>query len=352
MRLVHVVTLTLALTPLAAAQKQNPQQLMQEARAAQASGDLPTAIRDYRFVLDMRPTLVEARVSLGSALAQQGQYDAAIEQFRTVLPHTSHKQQPAIMYAIGLAEFKKGDLAAAKAQLADTLAVEPKSTQAATLLGECDLRENNPAVALSVFGPRAGLAYDDPEFAYFYSIALMRTGAVAHGAQLLQKVADAGSTPDILQLAGIAWLVAGENEQSRRDLELAAKLNPATRDIQLQLGIVRDGVGDTFAAETAFRAALKLKPEDPSLSLYLGSILLHLKNYVEAQPLLEHALKLSPSPDLQAAIADLHKAATTDPNGASPHPQLIATFDQLRADAEAKQSLEILQALTAQPRFQ
>jgi Flp pilus assembly protein TadD len=349
MRLVQFFALTLALTSLAAAQKQNPQQLMEEAKAAQASGDLPTAIRDYRFVLDMRPTLVEARTSLGAALAQHGEYDAAIEQFRVALPHTPRRQQPAIMYAIGLAQFKKGDLTAAKAQLTDTLAVQPNSTQAATLLGECDLREDNPTAALAVFGPRAGFANDDPEFAYFYSIALMRTGAVAHGAQLLQKVADAGSAADTLQLAGIAWLVAGDAEQSRRDLELAAKLNPATPNIQLELGIVRDRAGDTFASETAFRAALKLKPDDPNLNLYLGSILLHVKNYAEAQPLLEHALKLAPSTDFETAIADLHTAAAADPNGADPHPQLIAAFDQLRTDAESKQAQQILKALTAPP---
>jgi Tfp pilus assembly protein PilF len=350
MRLVQTLALTLALTSVAAAQKQNPEQLMQEARASQASGDLPTAIRDYRFVLDMRPTLVEARISLGSALAQQGQYDAAIQQFRLGLPHAPHKQQPAIMYAIGLAEFKKGDLTAAKVQLTDTLAFEPKSTQAATLLGECDLRENNPTAALAVFGPRAGLAYDDPEFAFFYSVALMRTGAVAHGAQLLQKVADAGSAPDTLQLAGIAWLVAGDPAQARRDLELTFRINPATPNIQLELGIVRDRVGDTFAAETAFRAALKLQPEDPNLNLYLGSILLHLKNYAEAQPLLEHAAKLAPNPALQSALADLHTAAAADPNGTSPHPELIATFDQLRTDTESRQALQILETLTTHPK--
>jgi Tfp pilus assembly protein PilF len=349
MRLVQFFALTLALTSLAAAQKQRPQQLMEEAKAAQSSGDLPTAIRDYRFVLDMRPTLVEARISLGSALAQHGEYDSAIEQFRLALPHTPRKQQPSVMYAIALAEFKKGDLLAAKTQLNDTLAAQPNSTQAATLLGECDLRQNDPAAALAVFGPRAGFANDDPDFAYFYSIALMRTGAVAHGAQLLQKVADAGSAADTLQLAGIAWLVAGDAEQSRRDLELAAKLDPATTGIQLELGMVRDRVGDIFAAETAFRAALKLQTDDPTLNLYLGSILLHLKNYAEAQPLLERAARLAPSPDLTAAIADLHTAAAADPNGTNPHSQLIATFDQLRADAESRQAMQVLQNLTAQP---
>jgi Tfp pilus assembly protein PilF len=357
MRFAHTLTLVLALTPFAAAQKPSPEQLLQSAKTAQQDGDLPAAIRDYRLLLEMRPTLVEARVNLGSALAESGQYDAAIEQFQAALPHTRAKQQPTVHFAIGLAYFREGDLPSAKQELTQVLETQPNNIPAATLLGECDLKLDNPTSALAVYSAHSALAYQDMDFAYFYGVALIRSGRLNDGAQMVQKVADAASGPEVFQLTGVAYLLDGGYDAARRDLELARRLNPALPNIDLQVGMARERVGDTFAAEAAFRDALRLQPMDADANLYLGSILLKLRKVKEATPLLERALQHAASDSaasaraaaLRSAIDELHQAAAQDPSWTEPHAELIADFDKLRFDNEATQERVMLERLAIQP---
>src|SRR3954462_2871229 len=69
----------------AAGQAPAPEQLFQDAVAAQQRGDDATAIRKYQELLKLRPDVGEARVNLGAALSRQGRFDEAIEQYRAAL---------------------------------------------------------------------------------------------------------------------------------------------------------------------------------------------------------------------------------------------------------------------------
>lgn len=75
--------LFLALFPaVVAAQEPNPDQLLKHAMEEQQQGDFSAAIRDYRKVLELRPNEVQAKVNLGAALAHVGQFDEAIAMYR------------------------------------------------------------------------------------------------------------------------------------------------------------------------------------------------------------------------------------------------------------------------------
>ena len=58
-----------------------------------AAGRAQEAIAMYRDLVKRKPSLVGAHLALGNALADEGQFDAAIVEFRTVLRIQPHNQE-------------------------------------------------------------------------------------------------------------------------------------------------------------------------------------------------------------------------------------------------------------------
>jgi len=360
-RIVPALALVLLSAP-APGQHQDPNQVLKSAIAAQQSGDLPAAIRDYRALLALRPNSVEAHVNLGAALTRHAEYDAAIQEFQAALPLAPPGQRAGILLDLGLAFYKKGDFAAAQPQFQSVLDLQPASIQAATLLGDCDIKLARPAEALAVLQPRASFAAQTLDFAYVYGLALIRTGSLHQGAQVLQQVADSGNAADVYLLAGQTWIEDNEFEAGRRDLETARKLDPKLPGIDSLVGIARDRNGDPVAAEAAFRDALKLDPNNFEANLYLGAILLKSRQLPEAAILLDRALALRPadpmalyesgmrhskSGDLEAAVDLLRKASAPDPSWLEPHIELVSLYYKLHRTAEGAAERMIVDKLTA-----
>ena len=67
------------------AQEVNPDLLLRQAIEEQQRGDFPSAIRDYRKVIELRPSEVEAKVNLGVALVHVRQFDQAIALYRSAM---------------------------------------------------------------------------------------------------------------------------------------------------------------------------------------------------------------------------------------------------------------------------
>src|SRR5512139_2720211 len=69
----------------ASAQLPDPQNLFQEALAAQQRGDATLAARKYQELLWLYPDIVAARANLGVVLVSLGRFDEAITQYREAL---------------------------------------------------------------------------------------------------------------------------------------------------------------------------------------------------------------------------------------------------------------------------
>ena len=102
--------LTLILVPLlvaaALAQEPSPDQLLSRAIDAQQRGDYQSAIRDYRKLLELRPNTIEAKVNLGAALVQVGDFDGAIAMYRSALSQVSEKnnfQKNGVLFDLAVA---------------------------------------------------------------------------------------------------------------------------------------------------------------------------------------------------------------------------------------------------------
>ena len=82
------------------------------------------------------------------------------------------------------------------------------------------------------------------DFEYVMGSALIRTGRRRDGVARMEKVAQAGPSPDAYLLAGATLLDLNEYDQARKDLEEGFRLNPALPGLSTLTGIARDKTGD------------------------------------------------------------------------------------------------------------
>lgn len=348
------------LTIAAKAQQANGGDLLRTAITEQQQGQYEAAIRDYRQLLKADPNMVEAKVNLGAALAHVGQYDEAIAMYKSALPALSFKNP--VILNIGLAYYKKGDFADAHDQFETVHKLQPKDARIATLLGDTDLRLNKAAEAVALMEPFDAANGDNLDFQYVFGSALIAAGRRADGVKHVERVAQASNLPEAYLLAGTTLLQMNDYENSRRDLEAALRLNDKLPNIYTLVGNVRDKTGDVKDAEVAFRKALEINPNDFDANLYLGAILYKRRAMDEAKVHLDKALQLNPtntmaryemamfnnmSGQYQAAADALEKLVKEDPNWLDPHVELATLYYKLHRPEDGARERQIVDRLRA-----
>jgi Flp pilus assembly protein TadD len=343
------------------AQQADAEELLKSAMTEQQQGDFPSAIRDYRAYLKLRPKAVEAKVNLGAALAHVGEFDAAIEQYQAALPLVAQKTP--IQMNIGLAYYKKGSYKNAQAQFQAVFTQQPNDVRVAILLADADIHLGDVNEAMSVLTPLAAVNAGNLDFDYVYGSALIKTGKAEEGATLLEKVGAAGNSGDAYMLAGAALLETFDLERTRHDLEEALRLDPKLPGIYSLVGRSRDRTGDAKGAEAAFREALKTSPDDFNANLYLGAILSKRRELAEAKGYLQHALEIMPassmaryevamlnnaSGEYQAAADQMKKVIDEEPNWLEPHIAMAALYYKLHQPELGAQERKTVERLTAE----
>jgi tetratricopeptide (TPR) repeat protein len=366
--------LTLILVPMlvaaALAQEPGPDQLLSRAIDAQQRGDYQSAIRDYRKLLELRPNTIEAKVNLGAALVQVGDFDGAIAMYRSALSQVSEKnnfQKNGVLFDLAVAYHKKGDFETAAEQFETLHKATPADIRVAILLGDSDVHVGKPATAVELLEPLEPANAQNLDLEYVYGTALIQVGKRRDGVARIEKVAKASNSAAAYFLAGATLLDLNEFESARRDLDEALRLDPKLPGIYTRAGTARDKTGDIKAGETAFREALKLNPDDFEANLYLGAILYRERHMDEAKPYLDRALRLKPndlmaryqsamfentSGQYEAAAQDLEKLVKDDPTWLEPHEELANLYYRLHRPADGAKEREIVDQLTADQQAQ
>lgn len=357
---VLIVIILALFTGLTRAQQPDPDQLLNRAIDEQQHGDYPSAIRDYRKLLELRPHNAEAQVNLGAALAHVGDFDGAIAMYRAALPAISQKN--AVLLDLALAYYKKGDFENAGQQFEILHKVQPEHVRVAILLGDTDVHLGKPASAVEILEPMESANAQNLDFEYALGTALIKVGKRRDGVARLEKVGKLGNSADAYLLAGSTLLDLNEFEAARHDLEAGLALNPKLPRIYSLIGMARDKTGDIKAGEVAFREALKVDPDDFDANLYLGAILYRERNMNEAKPYLDRALQLKPSNlmaryesaifestsgQLEAAAQDLERLVKDDPTWLEPHVELASLYYRLHRTADGAKERAIVDKLTA-----
>jgi len=345
--------------------KAEPDALLKEAIDAQQRGDYDKAVRDYRELLKLRPSEVEARVNLGAALVHLGQYDAGIAEYRAALPLLSEKN--AVLMNIALAFYKKGDFLNARAQFEALHKALPADVRIAILLGDTYLRLRDYAAAQAMLTPMEPANAQNPDFEYVLGSVLIAVGQRREGVSRMEKVAVAGQSADAYMIAGTTLLQINEFEQARRDLDAALRLNSNLPGIYTLAGTARDKTGDVKEAEPAFRSALKQNPDDFDANLYLGAILYKRRELGEAKTYLDKAVRLQPSSAMaryemamlksasqnyDGAALDLEGVIKDHPRWLEPHVELASLYYRLHRPADGAKERQIVEQLTAEQQTQ
>jgi len=299
----------------------SPQQLMQQAVAAQQAGRFEEAVQDYRLLVKQYPNVFEIRSNLGAALAGEGQYTEAIAEYEKALALQSN---PTVRLNLALSYYKSGDFGKALDPLKQVHAEEPANMQVIELLGDCYLRLAQNRQAIALLTPVQSADPGNDAVTYLLGTALVRDGQAAKGEQIIDRILRNGDSAESRMLMGTAEYMAGDYARARADLQKAIQLNPRLPGVYAYLGKTLLKSGDQAGGQKALEEALQLDPNDFISNLDLGLLLRQIQDYSGAMKYFRHALEVHPGdPGVRFEIASTEAAQGRLPEAASDLESLI-----------------------------
>lgn len=284
---------------------------------AKAAGDLETAAREFRRVVELAPALPAAYVNLGAVLFQKKDYAGAIPPLRKALELTP--ELPGASEMLGASLLAQGYASAAIPHL--------EKAQADDLLGVALLDAGRERDAVERLEAALQKRPGDPDLLYYL--------AQAHG-RLARMAVEAlrASHPDsarMAQLSGEAEAAAGNREAAEKQFRAAIGKRPDLRGVHYAIGELYLASGDYEKAETEFREESRIAPGSAAAAYKLGLVLLNRGHPKEAVAELQRAGALSPG--MPETLLELGKAllATGDSSGAEK-----AFLEVLRAERESR----------------
>lgn len=325
------------------AQETSPEQLFQEAKEAQQSGNKDLAAKKYQQLLEQHPELVAAHANLGVVLANLGRFDDAIREYEIALAEAP--DSPPLRLDLGLAYYKKGDFAAAAAQFAALHKDQPGDVRIATLLGNCEIQLGLAGQALAILQPLENENSDNTDVEWAIGNAFLRAGEGTEALKRIQKVADQKPSPEAYQLAANLNLRLTFFDAARRDAQAVLGLNPNSPSAYMVIAMVDDYSGDAQKAASEYGKAVQLDPKNIQARVQLGAVLVRLRELEPAREQLNKALALDATlssawyqlgevekseKHLEAALKDFERAEQEDPQWLAPHIELVALYYRLK----------------------
>jgi tetratricopeptide (TPR) repeat protein len=208
-----------------------------------------------RMVADA-PRSPLAHEAHGLALERQGDWAAARDAFRR--GHTLAPDLAASLYNAGRMEERLGNVEAAARDYRDALALNPRYGAAAFALGHAFETLGRWNEAVVAYRYAAGLGAG-PEAHFGLAISMHQLGDLA-GAEREYRATLALRPADgrVRQNLGNLYLQKGRYEEARRELELAARLEPRLPQPHANLGDALRALHDDEGAERSYRRALAI----------------------------------------------------------------------------------------------
>jgi len=243
-----------------------------------SKGERAQAIRLLDEIIKANPRDADARLLLGSVLAEQGERSESI------------------------------------AQLSEGVRLRPQSAEAHNALGEAFNTFHDLRAAQGEFDKAVAL---DPGFAQAQvnlGLVLVDSGAFAAAAAHLDRaIAILGHAPDAahpLYLRAKVFTEQNEVEKAAAQLQQAVSLRPDFVEAWSDLGQARKTLLDDAGALTAFERAVELSPDDAVAQYRLGAEYLRNARLPAAIQHLREALRLDP--ENQSTLYSLQSALRED----------------------------------------
>ena len=234
-----------------------PEQLLEEALAAQRRGSIGDAKRLYASVLRIDPTNAAAFGNLGIIAAQQGDLAAAERLFRQGIK--LRPDDPAGYNNLGSVLQLQARPADAIAAHRQAIKLKPTYAEAYFALGNALRQQGN---------------FEEAMASYQSAIKARRDYAEAHNN------------------VGVLLQMQGRLEQAASAYREAVKLRPAYAEAHFNLGVVLHQKHELDAAESAYRRALSVHPGIAEVHNNLGTVLKDEGLLDDALEAFETAIKL------------------------------------------------------------
>lgn len=224
------------------------------------NGQFAAARKAFLSVLQTYPEDVGARVNLGVVYMREKNWDEALKYLR----EAEHRAPgiPGIRLNIGLAEYRKGDYAAAIPEFESVVRDQPESTQARRLLGLCYLfveRYKDAAAALEPLWPSAN---NDLTYLYSLAVAAGNTGQQAVEDRAVARLMEIGKDSPVLHLLrGKAYLAHEQFDLALQEFQAAAQQDPRLPLVHYNLGVVLRRQGHLDEARAQFLQDAAIEPD-------------------------------------------------------------------------------------------
>jgi tetratricopeptide (TPR) repeat protein len=303
-----------------------------------ASGDPTQAARELRISLKLNPDQPEAHLSLGAALSQLHETDAAIAEFRKVLQndpqsitaldwlskaYISEKRYSAAIAVLEdapidealemdlvLAYSQDGESSKAMAVLSQMAKDRPESAVPHSGLASVDMQQRRFEDAASEFREALRLNPQDNGVRVSYLKVLIILSEFKTALPIAEDyLARHQEDFEAYYLNGVILRELGENSRAKELFLRAVRLQPADYAARYNLGVVLAKAGDPVAARKQLEKALHLDPTSTEARFQLASVFRSLALPEEAQKELTiYQSEMADRAQREVAAAQAHQA--------------------------------------------
>jgi tetratricopeptide (TPR) repeat protein len=331
--------------------------LMQQAKNAEESGQVDSAIEKYDEIAHLNPNLPLVQNALGRLYFRKGRYPEAISALERALQLDG--QLTSARGLVGLAYYQLGNYSEARTHLSDALRLNPRDRDIKFCLARSLYELDDFVGAAELF---RNIQTDEPQnAAVLYALGLTYMKLAGSALETLQR-----STPDsylVDLLLGKSAEAANNYNEAIKDFRIAISKQPQTLGLHYALGNAYALSGQYSEAIQEFRSELKLNSYDYRASSRVAELLLR-ESPEEALQLANSALALQPNSwqallvrgqaylelkNPERAIVEFRKVISLAPSEKSPHYQLAKAYRELGEQSNAEAELAIFDRLQNGP---
>jgi len=277
----------------AATQPFDAHQVFERGQQALNSGDLTTAEKAFRQVLEAEPNNVGAHGNLAVVYMRRREWRPAMAELRAaerLAPNVS-----GIRLNIGLVYFRQADYQNAIPLFGSVVRDQPDSKQARYLLGLCyffNERYPDTVQTLERLWPQESRNLN---YLYVVAIAAGKAGRTELDQQATARLLEVGrNSAELHLLMGKAHVAHAQDDQALAEFEQAAHIDPKQPFVHYFLGTVYRRRNDLGRAKQEFLKDAAIEPDVAYNYDQLGAVCLALNQTAEAERYLKQAVRLEP----------------------------------------------------------
>ncbi len=339
-------------------------EVLLEAFSAHQAGRLEQAVRGYETFLASHPEVADVHSNLGAAYAQLGRLSDAIDAYRKALSLGNASRPEQTRFNLALALYKTAQIPAAMIELRQVLSQQPDHLNAALVLADCALQQENYTEVIQVLSPFAEAHGDQKGLAYLLGTALIRSGEVDQGQLLIDRILRDGDSAEAHLLMGTAHMMVRDVTGAVREFEKALTLNPRLPGANAYMARALREMGRVDEALPYSQRELEINPLDYESHLYVGvylykreqdyeKALRHLRRCLEIRPgAVEARFQIALVQILQGqvpeALAAVEQIVREAPTFLEAHVTLTSLYYRLQRREDAERHRRIVEELRAE----